>query len=254
MMDEDSNGNYYQFRRHWKLKSLSVVSKQFLSITNRLPSSIIIYDEALPCLPHIFQRFTNLNSLEILCQLSSISLDPKLLDLACECTPSANGLQAFSQNITILTTLTCFLANFLLDNNKNIFFVARCFPNLQRLDLNYCDNVPEDGIVHVLNRSNIRYLNLAYSTGVKLRRMKFEAPKLEVLNLSYTDVDDQTLDVISKNCRGLLQMDLQFCCCVTKKGVKYVVENCTQLRGIKLKGCDIVHADVVELESMVSSR
>jgi hypothetical protein len=83
--------------------------------------------------------------------------------------------------------------------------------------------------------------------------MNFAAPKLEVLNLSNTTtVDDETLYVISKSCRGLLQLYLQGCCCVTEKGVKYVVENCTQLKEINLKGCDKVHADVVE--SMLSSR
>jgi uncharacterized protein YjbI with pentapeptide repeats len=133
-----------------------------------------------------------------------------------------------------------------------MFLIAHCFPNLQRLDLNRCFNVHEEGIVHVLNRCNIRYLNLADCTGVKLRGMNFEAPKLEVLNLSNTTVDDETLYVISKSYRGLLQLDLQGCCCITEKGVKYVVENCTQLKEINLKGCDKVHGDV--FESMVHSR
>jgi hypothetical protein len=60
--------------------------------------------------------------------------------------------------------------------------------------------------------------------------MKFEAPKLEVLNLSYTDVDDETLYVISLNCPGLLQLLLEVYNDVTEKGVKHVLENCTLLR------------------------
>ncbi|KAK2414133.1 F-box/LRR-repeat protein [Trifolium repens] len=85
--------------------------------------------------------------------------------------------------------------------------------------------------------------------GIKLFTSIF--PKLEVLNLSDTTVDDETLYVISKNCRGLLQLYLEKCRQVTMKGVKHVVENCTQLREISLRGCDRVHANVV---SMMLSR
>lgn len=64
--------------------------------------------------------------------------------------------------------------------------------------------------------------------------MKFVVPKLEVLNLSNTRVDDETLYAISKNCPGLLQLLLELCNDVTEKGVKHVVENCTQLKEIYL--------------------
>jgi F-box/leucine-rich repeat protein 2/20 len=81
--------------------------------------------------------------------------------------------------------------------------------------------------------------------------MNFQAPKLEVLNLSYTEVDDQTLGVISKNCRGLLQLLLEGCYNITKEGVMHVVENCTQIREINLRYCVELLSDVVT--SMVSS-
>jgi F-box/leucine-rich repeat protein 2/20 len=81
--------------------------------------------------------------------------------------------------------------------------------------------------------------------------MNFEFPKLEVLNLSDTEVDDETLYVISKSCCGLLQLLLKNCDYVTAKGVKHVVENCTQLREINLDHCDNVKSSVVE--SMVFS-
>jgi hypothetical protein len=55
-------------------------------------------------------------------------------------------------------------------------------------------------------------------------------PKLEVLNLSNTKVDDETLYVISKNCCGLLYLSVDDCNDVTEKGVKHVEENCSQLR------------------------
>jgi hypothetical protein len=53
---------------------------------------------------------------------------------------------------------------------------------------------------------------------------------LEVLDLSDTKVDDETLNLISKNCFGLMQLQLDYCSGVTKTGVKCVLENCIQLR------------------------
>jgi F-box and leucine-rich repeat protein 2/20 len=63
---------------------------------------------------------------------------------------------------------------------------------------------------------------------------------------------DEALHVISKSCCGILQLLLQNCKGITKKGVKHVVKNCTQLREINLSDCDKVHHNVVA--SMVFSR
>jgi hypothetical protein len=82
--------------------------------------------------------------------------------------------------------------------------------------------------------------------------MNFEVPKLEVLNLSDSSVDDESLNVISKNCRGLLQLVLKGCCHVTEKGVNHVLQNCTQLRELNLGHCRQVRANFVS--SMVFLR
>ncbi|XP_058753505.1 uncharacterized protein LOC131626682 [Vicia villosa] len=137
-------------------------------------------------------------------------------------------------------------------SDENVVTLASIFPNLQLLDLSYCDKI-SDGICHVLNMCcKIRHLNLAHCSRVKLLGINFEAPKLEMLNLSHTRVKDETLGVISKNCRGLLQLFLEKCVYVTNIGVNHVVENCTQLREINLKKCCRVNSKVVA--SMISSR
>ena len=41
---------------------------------------------------------------------------------------------------------------------------------------------------------------------MKLHSINFVVPKLEVLDLSGTTIDDETLHVISENCCGLLQI------------------------------------------------
>jgi hypothetical protein len=143
------------------------------------------------------------------------------------------------------------IGSWLTDESIKIF--ASIFPNLQLLDLSHCHNISEQGIFQVLKRcSNIRHLNLTYCRRVKLGGMNFEVPKLEVLNLSDSSVDDESLNVISKSCRGLLQLVLNGCCHVTEKGVNHVLQNCTQLRELNLGHCRQVRAKFVS--SMVFLR
>jgi len=91
--------------------SLSLVSKQFLSITNRLRFSITFKKEALLFLPLLFKRFTNLNTLNLkhfrdhrnldnlLNQLTNFSLKLTSLKLPDGCYFPADGL---SQLVTVL--------------------------------------------------------------------------------------------------------------------------------------------------------
>jgi hypothetical protein len=60
--------------------------------------------------------------------------------------------------------------------------------------------------------------------------MNFEVPKLKVLDLSHTLVDDKTLYALSESCRGLSELLLRNCYHVTKKGVKHVVKYYTTER------------------------
>ncbi|XP_045786044.1 SCF E3 ubiquitin ligase complex F-box protein pof2-like [Trifolium pratense] len=123
--------------------------------------------------------------------------------------------------------------------DENIIMFASISPNLLLFDLSGCCGIGE-GVAQVLRMCcNIRHLNLSRCSRVKLLEMNFKVPKLEVLNLSYTNVDDETLYMISKSCRGLLQLSLKCCIVVTEIGVKLVVENCTQLREIECYGINI---------------
>ncbi|PNX72642.1 F-box/LRR-repeat protein [Trifolium pratense] len=239
------------------LKPLSVVSKYFLSVTNRLRYSPTIKPHIRHNLPCLFRRFPNLTSLNLndihgdldkLIQIPGFPLNLTSLHLSFITTYQL--LRAFSTKITTLTSLTCSFVGCL--RSTEMSKIANCFPNLQLFYLNHCYDIHEESIAHVLKTCcNIRHLNLDRCSGVKLHGINFQVPKLEVLNLSYTEFDDQTLDVISKICRGLLQLVLESCHNITKEGVMHVVENCTQLREINLKCCVEVLSEVITL--MVSS-
>ncbi|XP_058742504.1 uncharacterized protein LOC131615000 [Vicia villosa] len=129
------------------------------------------------------------------------------------------------------------MSNHLWLGDESIKMFASAFPNLHRLDLNSCIKISDEGIVHVLRTCRkISHLNLS-SSWLKLLGMNYELPKLKVLNLSGSKADDETLYSISNNCCGLLQLFLNSCYVCTEKGVKHVVEKCTQLREIHLRYC-----------------
>ncbi|GAU35722.1 hypothetical protein TSUD_258970 [Trifolium subterraneum] len=138
--------------------------------------------------------------------------------------------------------------------DESLIMFASIFPNLQLLDLRDCLFVSEEGICQVLRRCcKIRHLNLAKCNVAKLLIiLNFQVPMLEVLNLSDTSVDDETLYMISKNCCGLLQLLLESCNNITKKGVKHVVKNCKQLIEIDLGNCDKLCENIVGI--MLRSR
>jgi hypothetical protein len=273
------NGDIYH-RRY--MNSLSVVSKQFLHITNHFRFSLIIWNSAHPFLPRLFQRFPNLTTLDLsnfrgdidalLEEISRFPLKITSLNLSNQTTIPANGLRAFSQNITTLNSLICY--NIKSISITQLFLIADCFPLLEELDFSNRvlihdgsvwvegnqilipdgNGISEEGIGQILRRCcNIRFLNVACCSRGKLRGINFEVPKLEVLNLSHTSVNDETLYVISRNCSGLLQLYLERCRGITGNGVMHAVENCTQLREINLRGCDNVNDDDI-VASMVLSR
>ncbi|GAU35726.1 hypothetical protein TSUD_259010 [Trifolium subterraneum] len=136
---------------------------------------------------------------------------------------------------------------------KHVDMFASFLPNLQLLDLRSCSCISENVIGLVLKRcSKIRQLSIVCSPRLEPLRMNFKASTLEVLNLSGSEIDDKSLDVITKSCFGLLQLDLAYCDNITEKGVRQVIENCTRLREINLESCTKVAVDVVD--SMVFIR
>ncbi|KEH28629.1 putative leucine-rich repeat domain, L domain-containing protein [Medicago truncatula] len=242
-------------------KYVSLVSKQFLSITNRLRCYLSVENHHTPpLLRRLFHRFTitdldlssyngNLNVL--LRKISHFPLKITSLDLSDQPMIPTKGLQCFSQKITTLTSLTCFSIHAI--HYTALILIVDCFPNLEHLALNDCDDISEEGIDHVLRRCcKMTHLDLFGCSNLKMMIL-FEVPQLKVLNLSMTRVNDDALFVISKNCRGILKLLLENCHDVTEKGVRHVVENCAQLQKINLRNCSIiVNSDV--LVSLILSR
>jgi F-box and leucine-rich repeat protein 2/20 len=172
-------------------KSLSAVSKQFLSITNRLRFSVTITDGTIPFIPRLFERFPYVTSLditlssrdlnELLSEISAFPLNIKSLALYHPVKFPENGLRAFSLKMKNLTSITCYRIASGVDKS-DLFFVADCFPLLEELILS----------------------GLGYPRCYHDDNQLLALPKLRKIALSPNFMGRQSINDLCKNC-DLLQ-------------------------------------------------
>ncbi|MED6107309.1 hypothetical protein PIB30_012703 [Stylosanthes scabra] len=127
-------------------ESLSLVSRHFLSLSNRLRTSLTVSDHLLPLLPALLRRFTSLTSIKLplcinadidalLSQIASFDL-PSLhsLDISPQPTFPSHGLHQFSQKFPTLKSLNC---SYTYD--LDLVLIAECFSNLEEIDVSFSE-------------------------------------------------------------------------------------------------------------------
>ncbi|KAK2386741.1 F-box/LRR-repeat protein [Trifolium repens] len=214
--------NRYYFR------PISVVSKQFLSITDRLRFSVTIYGPTRPFIHRLFKRFTNLTSLDLTCfdgdldallsQISCFRLNLTSLNLSNQYVIPTNGLQAFSKRITTLTSFIC--CNIDHIDNSDLTLIFDCFPLLEVLDL---------------SNSNSFHIDI-YITNVVINAMLMALPKLRKVNFSRSNstINDLSLLHLCKNCEFLEEVIMLKSRFLTHHGVASAIRERTTLRSISV--------------------
>jgi F-box and leucine-rich repeat protein 2/20 len=293
------------------LNSLSLVSKQFLSITNHLRFSLTLNEGARHFLPLLFKRFINLTSLnlslihdddldDLLCQISNFPLKLRSLKLPYGCCFPAGGLQTFSQNITTLTSLTCYHTYFwdedlspidivdcfplleelnlhnpeVLDSNKPIFvnsihsLLSKC-PRIQRLELNSTNFLYDQHVVDFsLFLGNLVFINLNgcdHLTEITLFSLVGNCPSLSEIHMEDTSIgkesvghsgvypqlkslylgrnselSDEILIMFASIFPNLQHLDLPWCDRISE-GICQVLRRCCKIRQLNLTGCSRVN-------------
>ncbi|XP_045830684.1 F-box/LRR-repeat protein 3-like [Trifolium pratense] len=224
------------------LPSLSVLSKQFLSVTGRFQSSLVIFDQTLPFLPSLLQRFINLTSLNLahitrdrdalLTQISCFTLQVKSLNLSNHASIPANGLQVFSQKITTLTSLIC--SNIGHIKKSDLYLIAEGFPLLEELDL----SLPKD--IDFYDDFDINAITLAL-------------PKLRKVNLSGNYyINDLSIFYVCRNCEFLEEVVMFNCKNLTDIGIASAIRERPNLMSFSINLSEAMSTSMELMDSLQS--
>ncbi|XP_058749277.1 F-box/LRR-repeat protein 3-like [Vicia villosa] len=208
-----------KYKRNFE--SLSLVSKHFLSITNRLIFSLKIYYPQLCHLSRFFHRFSNLNSLDIC--FGSYYLDADIaLALRDRSSLKSLSIYMFEINVTshyIDSLLSLKGLNSLKFHSSQIsdyllYSIARQGLPLNTFVLENCTGYTYHGIYDLLSKCRgIRHLGLQgvdFLNNHYVSQLSLLLSDLVSINLSKcSKLTESTLFTLSKNCHSLGEITMQ---------------------------------------------
>lgn len=206
--------------------SLSLVSKQFLSITNRLTFSVTISDHPSHILHRFFHRFPNLNSLHI-CFASS-HLDPTIA-LALRDRPTLKSLSIFS--IELKGPTNCATSHY-IDS----------FVNLKGLNiLKFCSSHISDNLLYSIATEQLPLKNFVLNncTGYSydgIYCLLSKCSEIQHLGLHQADfLRDSHIHRLSLLLGGLVSIKLCNCMNISKSALFALIRNCHSLTEITME-------------------
>ncbi|XP_071728800.1 F-box/LRR-repeat protein 12-like [Rutidosis leptorrhynchoides] len=116
----------------------------------------------------------------------------------------------------------------------------------QKLSLGYfgCPHITYSCLTPLLKYgSTLQSVNLDYCsciTDTQLKLIASACPLLSVISLTLTSVTDGSLEVLSKLCKFLNEVNLFGCHLITDKGIYFLNQNCHQLRALIISECCLI--------------
>ncbi|MED6171609.1 hypothetical protein PIB30_042208 [Stylosanthes scabra] len=274
------------------LESLSLVSKHFLSLTNRLLTHLTVFDPLLPLLPALLRRFPNLTSIKVpgsryftgdinalLSQIASFDL-PSLhsLEISYQDTFPSHGLRQFSQKFPTLKSLNCSRMR------PNLVLIAECFPNLEEIHVTFTSFYPETDLQVKALTSGLKKLRKVYLSGnyilqdssiftlcqncVSLEELVVRGgivtleligtlvslKCLTCLHLSHSDISDEALCALADGVLPLRELSLQGCKGYQYSGISSLLRKCNNLQCLDLQGTEFLNDEcVIELSLLLAN-
>ncbi|CAL0301059.1 unnamed protein product [Lupinus luteus] len=234
------------------LEHPSLLSKQLLSITNNLQSSLTVSAQTRPYLSRLFTRFPNLRNLNLdltryttadeldvfLHLISDSSLSLQSLNISHVTSIPVNGFRDLGKKIKTLKSLGCIDISSLQNVNDVLILIAGSFPFIEELHI----NCVAEGLI---SEFSIETLSLALP---KLRKINFSG------NCFFKNA---SLFHLCKNCEFLEQVMFHRCNLVTQPGIISAIKerpNLTLLSVVNNEpqqriGSDLI-ASLVNLKSL----
>jgi len=210
-IDEDD----YRF-----LESVSLVSTLFLSITNRVRSTFVVTDRAVPLLNRHLLRFRNLKRIRfsdftqdlnsILLQVSRSGLDFESVDVS-----QTRYFPDFEMKN--VKELKCYGVGGFSDSD--LVSIGVNFPLLEKLDISYPNSSPsrvsDSGVIEL--SSNLKGLL-----------------KINISGNSF--ITDKSLIALSQNCLLLREIIFRDCDFISSDCIKFVLRNSRNLESLAING------------------
>uniref|UniRef100_A0A6M2EQW7 F-box/LRR-repeat protein 15-like leucin rich repeat domain-containing protein n=1 Tax=Populus davidiana TaxID=266767 RepID=A0A6M2EQW7_9ROSI len=249
--------NFLDHHRHFE--SLSLVSTQFLSITNHLRRSVIISSQTSPFLPNLFQRFPNLKGIEIrefdgdlnflLHQISNSGLDLESLTLSSHDHFPLMGLKELGLRMRKLRKLSCSEMNCLQDTH--LFEIGNSFPLLEDLNISFPQYNSRFDPIGSLDLQ--RFSGIVTDEGIIHLSMKLKS--LLKIDLSGNQfISDKSLQFLSENCLLLREIVIRECDFITQNGIGSVMRRCVNLNYISVDGIGMPSIELYFQESFVFAK
>ncbi|XP_071741338.1 F-box/LRR-repeat protein 12-like [Rutidosis leptorrhynchoides] len=109
----------------------------------------------------------------------------------------------------------------------------------------YCPHITDSCLNPLLKYgSTLRSLYLdqcGFITETGFSLVASGCPLLSVISLSFTHVTDGGLEILSKSCKFLDEVNLNYCIKITDNGVFFLNQNCRQLRALRISCCNRIH-------------
>ncbi|XP_058215219.1 uncharacterized protein LOC131326444 [Rhododendron vialii] len=224
-----------------ELDSISLVSKQFLSISNQVKLSLNVNNGTLPLLPNLLQRFRHIKTIVIdinaqkdidglVDQISrSGVLNLQAIKFGwCMTEPPRHGFKALALNKNIknnLKVLNCSAWTYMQDNDLDL--IADCFPLLEELRISA-----------YTKEDNHEVAERITDDGVDALASKLKELKKIVFKGNACFITDQSLISLSTNCVKLTKIGLSLSTSsqhrVTGDGVGFVTRHSPNLTSLSL--------------------
>ncbi|PWA74603.1 leucine-rich repeat domain, L domain-like protein [Artemisia annua] len=132
-------------------------------------------------------------------------------------------------------------------NAVNIETLLKRFSQLQSLCLGCCIRVSDSCLELLLeycSKLHSLYLDKCYYlTDIGLASVASGCQLLSSISLSECSVTDSGLEILTKLCKALKEVNLDGCIDITDNGIRSLNQNCRQLRSLNISSCDRVNGE-----------
>lgn len=123
----------------------------------------------------------------------------------------------------------------------HLYRLLNRFRQLQSLSLSGCMDLHDSGLTQLqCYGSNLQALHLDCCFGITDNGLSLVAagcPSLTLISLYRCNVSDVGLEILSKSCLALKDVNLSYCSHISDRGIRAISKHCCQFRAVRISYC-----------------